>query len=406
MADNSGILRNYHLTDGDLALFANSLVLAMTRDLSELAAFSITNLKIEELSDLNDEFQALPDDEIFRTDLSYAIELRDLNKNAILNTMRNISIRAKAIFGENTAKYRSMAPGNISQLTDSNLLIAARQVHSAAVTNSTALAAEGITTLYLTNFGTAIDAFEAAITGVADKKIIRDDATETKVLKGNSLYNLIVKYCDYGKTLWDGVSPSKYNDYVIYSGSSPGTLDKPSGISFNLANMKVSWDALENATSYIASISTDGGATYQEVYSGSDTFFMYQPTYFGTVSVLIKGHNSGGNGPASDPYSFAYFSILPAPEGLTISLVSSTTGLIRLNFEEVASATAYKIFRSVVALGMPAGEYTYITEQSGNEYVGNTTAGMRNWFHVKAGNATQLSAASTAVFMDMAVVPE
>ena len=405
MADNSGILRNYHLTDGDLALFANSLVLAMTRDLSALAAFSITNLKIEELSDLNDEFQALPDDEIFRTDLSYAIELRDLNKNAILNTMRNIAIRAKAIFGENTAKYRSMSPGNISQMTDSNLLIAARQVHSAAVTNSTALAAEGITTLYLTNFGTAIDAFEAAITGVADKKIIRDDATETKVLKGNSLYNLIVKYCDYGKTLWDGVSPSKYNDYVIYSGSSPGTLDKPTGITFNIANMKVSWDILENATSYIASISTDGGATYQEVYSGSDTFFVYQPTYFGTVSVLIKGHNSGGNGPASDPYIFTYFDILPAPVGLTISLISSTTGLIRLNFEEVASATAYKIFRSVVALGAPAGEFTYITEQPGNEYVGNTTAGMRNYFNVKAGNATQLSAASTAVFMDMAVVP-
>jgi len=35
MASDAGILRNYHLSDGDLALFANSLVLAMTRDLSE-----------------------------------------------------------------------------------------------------------------------------------------------------------------------------------------------------------------------------------------------------------------------------------------------------------------------------------------------------------------------------------
>ena len=163
---------------------------------------------------------------------------------------------------------------------------------------------------------------------------------------------------------------------------------------------------MTNATSYIASISTDGGASYQEVYSGSDTFFVYEPTYFGEVSVLIKGHNSGGNGPTSDPYKFTYFDILPAPEGLTISLVSETTGLIRLNFEDVASATTYKIFRSLVGLGMPAGEYVYITEQAGTEYVGNTTADMRNYFYVKAGNATQLSVASSAVFMDMAVVPE
>ena len=402
MADNSGIFRDYHLADSDLALFANSLVDIMTRDIVELGTYSITITKIQDLADLCDDFQAIPNDETLRANLGYAVELRESNRNAVLNTMRSIAVRAKAIYGDNSAKYRALSPGNISQLNDGLLLSAAKQVHDNAVTYAAELATEGINTLYLTSFNSAIDAYENAIDGVASKKTERDIGTESKILKGNELYALIVKYCDYGKAVWDGVSPARYNDYIIYVGTSPGSLEAPTGISFNIANMKISWDTLENATSYIASISTDGGVSYQEVYSGSDTFFVYQPIYFGTVSVLIKGHNSGGHGPASDPYTFSYFDVLPAPEGLSINLVSSTTGLIRLNFEEVASATTYKIFRSVVALGAPAGEYTYITEQSGNEYVGNTTVGMRNYFYVKAGNATQLSAASTAVFMDMA----
>jgi len=102
MADNSGILRDYRISDGDLALFSNSLVLAMTRDLAELGLYSVTNLKIDELNTLIDEFQAMPDNEILRTDLSYAIELRDLNKNAVLNTMRSIAVRAKAVTSQGT----------------------------------------------------------------------------------------------------------------------------------------------------------------------------------------------------------------------------------------------------------------------------------------------------------------
>ena len=181
----------------------------------------------------------------------------------------------------------------------------------------------------------------------------------------------------------------------------PIIINPPTGIEFHIANMTVRWLPVENASSYIAMISIDDGASYQEIYAGSNTFFVYQPSYFGTVTILIKGLNSFSNGPYSEPYIFSYFDVLPPVNGLTISLVSETTGLIRLNFEEVASATTYKIFRSVVGLGMPAGEFTYITEQSVNEYFGNTTPGMRNWFHVKAANDTQMSAASEAVFIDM-----
>ena len=399
--------RNYNMLDSELCMFTSNLCHFLTRDVADLGvAFGITAPKIAALKALGDAFEVFPTDGSIIGDVMLSTENKKNLRLQVLESIRNMALRVEVKWGTSSPKYKRLDLSNPSSLTDDALLVAARSVFTKVSEYLTDLSSYGLTQDLLDDFEDLTEQYESSLNAQSDAFAMRDEKKLERIAKGNEIYELVTAYCNFGKRFYEKTNSAKYNDYLIYTGSSPGSLDKPTGISFNIANMKVSWDSLENATSYIASISTDGGATFQEVYSGSETFFVYQPTYFGTVSVLIKGHNSGGNGPASDPYSFAYFSILPAPEGLTISLVSETTGLIRLNFEEVASATTYKIFRSVVGLGMPAGEFTYITEQPGIEYVGNTTAGMRNWFHVKAGNATQLSAASTAVFMDMAVVPE
>ncbi|MCX6153245.1 MAG: hypothetical protein NT007_03695 [Candidatus Kapabacteria bacterium] len=254
MANNSDIMRNYRIPDGELALFTNSLTIAMTRDLTELTDYGITSTKITALTTLCTAFQALPDDSIYRTDLSDAVEQRDTAKNAVLNIMRSISVRAKAVFGDNSAKYRSMSPGNISKFNDSELLVSARQVHGAALTNVTALTPEGITSTYLTAFNADITTFETSLITIAERRITRDDSSEARVVTGNELYALVAKYCDYGKTIWDGVSPSKYNDYVIYGGSSSG-LGAPTGFDgiFGLVpapHIDMTWGSVTGATNY------------------------------------------------------------------------------------------------------------------------------------------------------------
>ena len=397
--------REFGMSYADLIGICNTIHICMIRDAVQFAEYAISALVTTGFETKINAFLALPTD----SDLSSDIVIATQNKNSVtdeLRTMlRSFTTRAKLAFGDNSGKYDKFTIKELSRLNDNDLLVFGEKVQRNATVYLTELAAAGVDQALIDDLGDKIEEFRVAKDAQDNAIMNRDDASNNRTKKANELYGLLTNYCEVGKTIWYETNEARYNDYVIHTGSSPVTLDKPTGISFNIANMKVSWDILENATSYIALLSTDNGANYEEIYAGSDTFFVYEPTYFGEVTILIKGHNSGGNGPASDPYTFTYFDVLPAPEGLTISLVSETTGLIRLNFEEVASATTYKIFRSVVGLGMPAGEFTYITEQPGNEYVGNTTSGMRNWFHVKAGNATQLSAASTAVYLDMAVMP-
>ena len=98
MAGGSGVNRDYTFSDGDLLLFVNNLSTSMTRDLSEFGSYGVSSLKIDNLIDLSDVFQALPSDDLMRTDLSYEVEQKNAKMNIVLGTMRSISARAKAVF--------------------------------------------------------------------------------------------------------------------------------------------------------------------------------------------------------------------------------------------------------------------------------------------------------------------
>ncbi len=401
MNTNPGITRNYHISDGDLALFANALTLAMTRDLTEQSVYGVTETSLDDFNDLINEFQAMPNDEVLKNDLSYSVELRELSRNTILNTMRSISARAKAVFGTNTSKYRSMSPGQLSLMTDSLLLIAASKVHDAALNNIAALAGEGVTTVYLTTFNSAIESFESAIKSVDDKKLLRDDGIEAKVLKGNELYSLIVKYCDYGKLLWTNVSPAKYNDYVIYesSGGSSSNLAAPTNLTIDVATMVFSWASVENADEYILETSVVG-VEWEVIYSGPENFVMYVPETEGLNVYRVKGSNSIGSGMYSSMMSFNYHG-LSAPDYISASITNASTGEVALNWGEVPLSTFYKLYVSSVALGAEAGEYVLVGQYDIASHTGTFALSQRHFFKVITGNIDEESIASDSVYVEL-----
>jgi len=385
MADNSILQRSYRISDGELALFSNTLASVMTRDLAEFANYSVTNLVIDDFKDLIDEFQAMPVDEILRADLSYAVEQRDLKRHSILNIMRSLSARGKAVFGDNSSKYRSLSPGTISQMTESNLLIAARQVHTAAVSSLAELAAEGVTAPYLAAFSTLTDDFETAIDDVNNKKNLRDNATEAKILKGNELYKLVVKYCDYGKLIWEGISPAKYNDYIIYTSVSPGPITAPANLRYNTQYLKVEWDAVENATSYQLDVSTDG-VNFSELVTTSDPEFSYIP-YDAHTFFRVRSRNANGFSDYSNIIDFWYYEPLPAPANFVAELIPGHQ--YKLSWDLVHSVTSYKIYISDVPFGDPESVFAPLYETSALEYTGAITAGRRYYFKITSNNNYQ-----------------
>jgi hypothetical protein len=381
MADNSGILRDYRFTDGDLALFANSLGISMTRDLAQLAQYGITILKINDLINLVNVFQAMPIDDTLRTDLSYAVEQRDILMNTVLNTMRSISLRAKAVFGENSAKYRAMSPGSISQMSDSELLISARQVYSSALTNAAALAPEGVTPAFLTTFNNNIQAYENAIDEVARKKISRDDSSEAKVIKGNEIYGLVVKYCDYGKLIWDGVSPAKYNDYVIYSGSGPSGLSgKIQGMAYTVPTNAITWTPDPVALTYEVEISPDGILWTLEYDQAEPEARIGRGP--GTWHARCRGINDKGSGAWSDVLE--YYIPLATPEIYDYSF-NSANNRITVMWHPVSYANYCEVWSSMVNLGDPAGAFSVIAQPVTTPYANNSPTHDKTYYYYIIG---------------------
>ena len=389
MAGGSGVNRDYTFSDGELLLFVNNLSTSMTRDLSEFGSYGVSSLKIDNLIDLSDVFQALPSDDLMRTDLSYEVEQKNAKMNIVLGTMRSISARAKAVFGENSSKYRSMSPGNISQLTDSELLLAAGQVHDAAAANQAALDAEGVTVLYLSDFQTAIQDYEDALTAVGNKKMIRDDSTEERILKGNELYGYVVKYCDYGKAIWDGLSQAKYNDYIIYTGGSTGIPGKIQNVAYNQLNNQITWDANPIVDTYQVEISDDE-ATWVLEYEGTDANAgIGKPP--GTWYARVRGINDKGNGAWSD--TLEYNVIILPPEMIEVIYQSGNHRVI-VDWQATPYCDKYEVWNSEVALGQPAGTFTKLAEPTNHNYYHTTyTEGNRNYYYV-VGVSISLSMSS------------
>ena len=390
----------------DLITVCNTIHTFMVRDAAEfLANFGVTALITTAFDTKINEFESYPSDEILQGLAQQKTQDKDAIANNLRIKIRSVAVRAKNVFGENSGSYNAFGVKDMNNFDDGNLLACGRRVAQMGETYLTQLAHEGLTNEILDDLLDTCNDFEDA--GKAQKLAFanRSDSAKVRVDKANELYRMLVKYCDYGKDIWFNTNPARYANYVIYNASSPGALSAPTGVHFSLENMKVSWTAVTNATSYSVSISSDG-EEYSEMYSGVENFFVLEPAFYGQIYLTVKARNQNGFGPSSEPYIFYYYDVLPVPEGLNIVLIPGSTNMIRLTWQAVGSANAYKVYRCTVPTGMPLGELSYIAEQSNLMYEGAAIAGMRNWYAVKAANETQMSLTSDAVFLDIEAAPE
>ena len=397
MPTNAIISRDYRITDGELALFANQVANAMRRDITELTDYGVTEANINALVALVDDFQELPNDVLLRTDVSYSVEQKNALRETLSNTMRSLSVRAKVVFGENTAKYRSLSPGAISQLSDSDLLIAARQVHSAATTNLAGLAQEGVTADYLDDFSENIESFETAVDDVGNKETLRDGATENRILIGNQIYALVNKYCSYGKVIFEKTSPARYNDYIIYQ-KEAGGLSAPANFRYDFIGKTFWWDVVSHATSY--QLEKNEGESYVEIYAGSDTSYQYNPPD-GQGFYRVRARNMNGFGPATEDLEQWYFAVLPPASNLVINDSEMNPGQYNLTWDAVPTATEYSVYRSVVENGQPAADYTLQGKTAEASFVISVESGKRNYFRVNTKNLSQYAVPSAAVWVEI-----
>ena len=89
---------------------------------------------------------------------------------------------------------------------------------------------------------------------------------------------------------------------------------------------------------------------------------------------------------------------LPAPQNVTATYTGTA---VQVSWDLVPEAIFYNIYQSVVPVGDPPGEFTYVTVSSSSPYNIAAQAGMRQYVYVIATNDTQTSEPSDTAYVDV-----
>ena len=314
-------VRNYSMTDADLMVFASNLVQTITHDLVQFAQFGVDADTVADFKDLGDDFENFPPDLYYQTDIGIATEEKDETRKQLILETRKISNRALMKWGEDSQKYKKFGVGGLTEMTDKTLLATSRLVVLAAQKFLTDLADEGLTQTVIDDYKALSEEFEQKINAISDAIEIRDDKKKERIDLGNQLYALVVRYCTFGKSIWADVDESKYNNYIIYSSTTPGSLTAPQNFMFDPVNYDFSWSAVDNATSYILQQSIDG-TNWTEYWSGAETTCGYEESPTTMMYFRVLAHNAGGNSAPSTVIQYDFAPILVAPTNFNYDSVT------------------------------------------------------------------------------------
>ena len=396
MADD--LRQDFKLTYPELITVCNDVHSFMERDAAEfLSNFGVTAFMISAFETKINEFENFPTDDELKGQAQQKTQEKDEIAQTLKIKIRSIAVRVRNVFGENSGNYASFGVKDMNSFSDSNLITCGRRVVRMSEKFLPELAADGLTQDIIDELSDTCQDFENAMDAQSTAIGERKTASVSRLELANELYKLLAKYCDYGKDIWFNSNPAKYDNYVIYQGTSPGSLAAPQNLVFNYSQKVLWWDAVDNAVSY--QLQWFDGTDFVEIYSGSNDNFPFTPPD-GLNKFRCRGHNSGGYGPWSDVLEQYYYSTLPKAQNLQItqSGVIPTEG--ELTWNAVPTAFNYKVYQSVDNLGEYPAHWLVIGTVTEPLKSVTLTLGKRNSFKVETNNTYQTSM-SDPVFIEV-----
>ena len=207
---------DFHMPYSALMQLGDTAVLLAQRDTAELSFYGINEEYINLLKQKTSALKNMPTDEELLAGVSIGTAKKNDTADAIRTAVRSIMIRAKIVYGYNSAAYNNFGVKGLDRMNDNELLRCAKRVARIAEENLTALSEKGLTQEEITalynrtqDYDYTIDAKDIAVSR-------RDRASAQRITIANELYELIKEVFDYGKDYWYSRQEAKYNDYIIY----------------------------------------------------------------------------------------------------------------------------------------------------------------------------------------------
>lgn len=254
----------------------------MNRDVTEFTARGVDQAEIDAFEAQGNAFEAYPPDSFYQIFVSDEVQLKkEARENCSLQA-RKIAGIIEQVYGKNSGVYKGLKYNNVSSAKDDSFITLMRLIAKVAETFLANLSSSGLTQGMIDDLRAEAQIMEDKFHAIATKEAERDDATEERVNLANALNDNLSKYCQIGKSIWEDVSESKYNDYVINPSIDHG-LSKVQNLVINSdpvapENITLTWDPVVDATEY-------------ELY-GSQVPLGSPPAEFGIVNTVTETNDA------------------------------------------------------------------------------------------------------------------
>lgn len=294
-------VRLYKFSDATLIDEANAKHVFMTRDAADFAGYGVDAAALAAFTALIDAFELFPPDHVYEAEVTTITQTKDGLRDEMNTMAKAVLTRARVTWGADSGKYKEMNEPSISQMTDKEFLVTCRSIAARAEEYLTELTAAGLTQLMIDDLKAKYAAFELALAEKREKIANRDDKSVERVKKGNEIYELMVKYCDIGKTLFYETNEARYNDYIIYP-NHPELPYKVQNLSYNIPSGALTWSASQNSETYEMQFAPDipGDPPWITEYEGPGTSFTFDPGGPDGYKFRVRGKNSFGSGEWSE----------------------------------------------------------------------------------------------------------
>lgn len=225
MQKKKEVVRRYGMSDANLKQLADKILLFIDEDIADFEGYGFTPTRRSEFGGAIQTFDDFPPDERLEGQQMTTTQNKDRQRELLESKMKAIVLKAQNKFGSENGRMREFGSLYYSRMTDEELVRAAKLVAAAASDFLQDLLSEGLDAAQIQDIKQTIRDFDEALDLQAKAIAKRDSQTELRIEAGNSLYELVVKYAAIGKTVWEGRSEARYNDYVIYD--TPSTTPPP-----------------------------------------------------------------------------------------------------------------------------------------------------------------------------------
>lgn len=209
---------NFSMSYADLAGISKQKVNTVIRDITEFERFNVTLEKVNAFKAKVEEFDNTQIDQEHRGVIVATTEQKNELANKVRHLIRETTMYFRQTYGANSKFVNAMSISELSSLTDLELhrrAVSVVRVSKIATDELPSSVIGIVNELESTN-----EAFNNAIDTKSTLVELRDIAAHERVELANSIYKELMNYCEIGQVVWAETHEAKYNDYVIYRGSS------------------------------------------------------------------------------------------------------------------------------------------------------------------------------------------